>query len=72
MSWRDHAGCRGADRELFYPNPGEKGKADQAREICRSCRVRQECLEWAYSVNDQYGILGGFTAGQRNHLRQAS
>jgi WhiB family redox-sensing transcriptional regulator len=72
VSWRDDAGCRDADPELFFPI-GRAGPAlrqiDQARRICRACPVRTRCLTWALENGVAAGVWGGATEEERRVLR---
>ncbi|NBU30017.1 MAG: WhiB family transcriptional regulator, partial [Actinobacteria bacterium] len=50
MDWRHDAACRDADPELFFPigNTGPAlGQIEQAKAICRTCSVMDDCLRWA-------------------------
>ena len=55
--WMDDGACRGADTEAFYPHNVDGGQT--ARRICRGCPVRTQCLEYAISHDERYGIWGG-------------
>lgn len=80
--WRDHAACRGADPELFFPAPPPAGRgkavreaiakaevaAREAKAICACCPVRLECLRDAMESGEQ-GILGGHTHAEREALK---
>jgi len=65
--WRERAGCRGADLEVFFPGRGET--AEPARRICAGCPVRQPCLDYAISHGIVDGIWGGLTERDRRALR---
>jgi WhiB family transcriptional regulator, redox-sensing transcriptional regulator len=76
MTWRDLAACIGMDTDLFFPREniggpqqgkgvsGEKERMRAARETCRVCPVRQECLQYAIEM-DCLGIWGGMDTGER-------
>lgn len=67
--WRDSALCAQTDPELFFPDKG--GNADPARDICRRCPVREECLDYAMTVelnSVRYGVYGGHTGRERARL----
>lgn len=70
--WRDHAACRGADNDLFFPD-GNGGRAmqgiEQAKLLCRDCLVRGPCLDWALEHGVAFGIWGGFTEDERRAIR---
>ena len=55
--WRELAGCRGVDFDLFFPERGES--AEPARRVCARCPVRQPCLDYAISNRIVHGIWGG-------------
>jgi WhiB family redox-sensing transcriptional regulator len=77
--WTIEAACNGEDRELFFgpddlrtePTEAQEVRVREAKGICARCTVRQECLDFALSVEAKstrlrYGIFGGLTAGERN------
>jgi WhiB family transcriptional regulator, redox-sensing transcriptional regulator len=70
-SWRDDAHCRSADVELFFPS-AESGieEIQAAKGLCQSCHVRNRCLEYALVTNQEDGIWGGTTEGERRRLRR--
>ncbi len=72
-AWRRLAACRDEDTDLFFPN-GETGdaleQAELAKAICAGCPVRLECLEFALTTNQPYGIFGGLTEAERKSLRR--
>jgi WhiB family transcriptional regulator, redox-sensing transcriptional regulator len=71
VDWRDRASCArpGVDPELFFPFPGEHGKAARAKRICAGCPVRPACLADAMASRDGFGIRGGLTPNERQRLR---
>ena len=44
-AWQARANCMGVDPELFFPERGSSTR--EAKEVCRGCVVRVECLEFA-------------------------
>lgn len=64
-SWRQGAVCVQVDPELWFPDRG--GTAVQAKALCRTCPVRQECLEYALKAKVTFGIWGGY--GYRDRLK---
>jgi WhiB family transcriptional regulator, redox-sensing transcriptional regulator len=66
-SWQRHGACRGESIETFVPSLG--GKFDRAREVCRGCTVRQQCLDFALADEDVVGMWGGTTAAERRAMR---
>jgi hypothetical protein len=73
--WRTDALCARPDmaeyRELFFPTPGDKKSARQAKQICAACPVRLACLadalaeEGGRSPGNRHGIRGGLSPNGR-------
>lgn len=53
----DGALCAETDPELFFPEKG--GSTRTAKELCRSCPAAAECLEFALTTGERFGIWGG-------------
>jgi WhiB family redox-sensing transcriptional regulator len=70
--WFAFAECRGlttADRDdLFFPAQGES--TAPAKAICATCPVRAECLDYAQTHGEFWGIWGGTDARERSRLRR--
>ena len=66
--WQDQANCLGADPNLFFPEQGASTR--EAREICRGCVVRMDCLEYALANGEKFGIWGGLSERERRRLRR--
>ena len=69
--WRDHAACRDADPDLFFPGGGIRSAWAQVRMaklICRGCPVSIACLSWALATDQEHGIWGGLTEDERRRL----
>lgn len=67
--WKVDAACRDMDTAVFFPTRGEDVRAAQA--VCDGCPVRAECLEYALTTADQFGIWGGESERSRRRLRSA-
>jgi len=71
--WRNQAACREMNTEIWFPN-GASGPAleqiAQAKAICASCEVCEQCLEWALATHQDAGIWGGLTEDERRALRR--
>lgn len=71
--------CSTVDPELFFPQEIEIGNKiiskysnlSMAKEICSSCPLKIDCLEYALR-NSEIGIWGGTTESQRDTLRRSS
>ena len=67
-AWRTKAACASVPTEIFYP---PKGQESLALEVCASCPVRKECLDYAIEyegssvIDDRHGIFGGMTPKER-------
>ena len=69
--WTDYAACLTADPEAWFPTvTSPRIYAEHAKTICRGCFVRTQCLEDALAHDDQFGIFGGLTVGERKTLQQ--
>ena len=66
--WHDQANCLGVDPDLFFPERGASTR--EAKEVCRGCVVRLECLEYALSNGEKFGIWGGLSERERRRLRR--
>jgi WhiB family redox-sensing transcriptional regulator len=68
LSWQADALCAQTDPESFFPEKG--GSTREAKKICSSCEVRGECLEYALSNDERFGIWGGLSERERRKLRR--
>lgn len=67
-SWQAQANCMGVDPDLFFPERGESTR--EAKEVCRGCVVREDCLEYALANSEKFGIWGGLSERERRRLRR--
>jgi WhiB family transcriptional regulator, redox-sensing transcriptional regulator len=65
--WRQDALCAETDPEAFFPEKG--GSTREAKRVCTGCEVRAECLEYALSNDERFGIWGGLSERERRRLR---
>ena len=68
--WRLQAACRGKDTSIFFPEDEDTPADDEAKEICAGCPVREQCLVWALSTHQPYGIFGGLTTTNRTRVQR--
>lgn len=68
-SWQNKANCMGVDPELFFPERGASTR--EAKEVCRGCVVRDECLEYALANGEKFGIWGGLSERERRKVRRS-
>ncbi len=64
--WQEEGACKSFPVEMFFP-PVEQ-EADDAKEICATCGVREPCLEFAIDAKEPFGIWGGLTSQERRSL----
>ncbi len=80
-SWMTSAACLGTDTRMWFADVKKGGLTDvqkaaaaakvrRAKGICGSCPVVADCLEWAMTTPERYGLWGGLTADERQTLRK--
>jgi len=68
LSWQADSLCAQTDPEAFFPEKG--GSTRDAKKICSQCEVKAECLEYALSNDERFGIWGGLSERERRRLRR--
>jgi WhiB family redox-sensing transcriptional regulator len=69
--WREHAACLSYPAILFFGMDENEGAAErhareqEAKTVCTHCIVRAECLDYALTTRESYGIWGGLTELER-------
>ncbi len=70
--WWERAACRGLDTSLFFPARGES--TAEAKAVCASCPVSDDCLWFALGDSDRrpqrFGVWGGSTERHRRRERR--
>ncbi|MGU3586529.1 WhiB family transcriptional regulator [Rhodococcus sp. C26F] len=71
--WQLRALCREEDNGTFFHPDNERGtersaRVQAAKQICRRCIVRSECLRHALSAGERYGTWGGLSEDERRAL----
>lgn len=64
--WHDKAKCRGWDPDIFYPDRGVPSAS--AKAICNECLVQEDCLEFALTKDEHFGIWGGMSERERRKI----
>ena len=70
-TWQPVASCSGSPSHLFFPPSVTERKEERerreirAKSICRICPVGAECLDYAMTIREPYGIWGGLTEAER-------
>lgn len=71
--WREDAACQIEYPESFFPlgwGSGYTRQIAEAKAICATCPVIDECLAWALDSRDGHAILGGTTPDERANMRR--
>lgn len=66
--WWELSNCLGVDPDLFFPERGASTR--EAKEVCRGCVVREDCLEYALVNGEKFGIWGGMSERERRRIRR--
>lgn len=73
LEWRQSAACKDLDTNLFFP-VGVTGPAiphlSAAKAVCATCPVKHECLEFAVTTNQEFGVWGGASEDERRVIRR--
>jgi WhiB family redox-sensing transcriptional regulator len=73
VDWRHRSACLDEDPELFFPI-GNTGPAilqiEEAKQVCRRCEVREQCLSWALEAGQDHGVWGGLSEDERRALKR--
>lgn len=69
LTWQRLANCLGVDPDLFFPERGASTR--EAKAVCRACVVREDCLEYAITNSEKFGIWGGLSERERRRIRRA-
>lgn len=64
--WLNRSACKGLDPTVFYPSTDEE--ADEAKAVCFTCPVQEDCLEHAIGNREHNGIWGGATERERQRI----
>lgn len=71
--WQHSGACVGLDSSVFFSPEAERGAAKQLREqgakaVCGRCPVVDECRDHALKAREPYGVWGGLTVDEREHV----
>lgn len=67
-AWMKDAACRGINPNLMVPDKSDLAAIRIAKEVCRTCPVRDECREYGLEVHRQAdldGVFGGLSKIER-------
>ena len=65
--WWAQGLCAQTDPEVFFPEKG--GSTREAKQVCRACPVRAECLEYALAHDERFGVWGGLSERERRRSK---
>lgn len=68
LAWQERALCAQTDPEAFFPEKG--GSTREAKRVCATCEVREECLDYALEHDERFGIWGGLSERERRKLKR--
>jgi WhiB family redox-sensing transcriptional regulator len=66
--WMDQGNCRNKPPEMFFPSDGLGVVI--AKEICGTCKVKEQCLNHALQNHISHGVWGGTSERQRRRIRK--
>ncbi len=55
---------------LISSSPSTGTSTREAKEVCRGCVVREDCLEYALANGEKFGIWGGMSERERRRIRR--
>lgn len=67
--WAERSLCAQTDPEAFFPD--KDGTTRHAKQVCAGCTVRAECLDWALTHHERFGIWGGLSERERRKVEAA-
>lgn len=66
--WTRDALCTQVGGDIFFPEKGES--TAPAKKVCSHCPVINECLEWAITNDEQWGVFGGMSLRERRKIKR--
>lgn len=78
-AWQELAACKGMDAALFYPQVSDtdmgigtesQRKYREGQEVCCSCPVQVQCLQYALDRDEKWGLWGGLTPRDRRRVKE--
>ena len=64
--WMARGSCRTVEPSVFFPSDGVG--VEVARQICQTCPVKQQCLEYAIHHRIDHGVWGGASERERRRI----
>lgn len=66
QEWQQHGACRAVPVAVFFP--AVEQESDDAKQVCATCTVQEECLEFAIAAGERFGVWGGLDPLERRAL----
>jgi WhiB family redox-sensing transcriptional regulator len=71
QEWRQQGACLGMDPDTSFFS-FEPEEIAFAKQIChQECPVREECLSWAITNNQNFGVWGGMDPDERFKIKKS-
>jgi WhiB family redox-sensing transcriptional regulator len=68
-TWAERGLCaRSPNPDDWFPDEGDQAAVSEVKAICARCPVRSECLAYAVSHAEPFGVWGGLTERERRLL----
>ncbi|MFH8336911.1 WhiB family transcriptional regulator [Streptomyces sp. AM6-12] len=68
--WRLLGACAGLDPDRWFPKPGNVVAVRAAKSLCFGCPSMLKCASHALTRNEETGVWGGLSEGQRTTIRK--
>jgi WhiB family redox-sensing transcriptional regulator len=65
-SWQADALCAQTDPDGFFPDRG--GSTRESKKVCAKCLVRRQCLSYALTNEERFGVWGGKSERERRQM----
>lgn len=66
LTWMRNGNCRDYPPSVFFPSDGVG--VDNARKICATCPVVEECKTYALDNRIDHGVWGGCSERERRRI----
>ena len=66
--WMTDGVCAQVDPELWFPEKG--GSTREAKQLCARCPVHPECLAYALTNDERFGVWGGASERDRRRMKR--
>lgn len=68
LPWHRQAACTEPEVNPAWFHSSDVREVKHAVRVCKGCPVSNECLQYALSSDDNWGVWGGLTDRQRRSL----